>query len=173
MLDLVVNENPLHVAAQLGHFDFAKEILNLKPEYAHQLNSQGLTPLHIATEKGHVEVVKLLLEKDTSVCFMRDKRGWTPLHIAARKGGVEVLKELTLAKSTTAWILTDKGDPILHLCAKNCQFEALKMLIELVKEDEFVNMKDNDDNSILHLLAAESQAEVTPFSSKQCEPMFM
>lgn len=159
LLDGVTNENPLHVAAQFGHVNFAEEILSRKPEYAHELNLHGMYPLHLASQRGHVEVVKLLLEKDAGVCFVHDKRGRTPLHIAAMKGRVEVLKELILAEPTGAWVLTDEGEPILHLCANHNQLEALKMLIQLVDDDEFVNMKDNKDNSILHLLASEIQTE--------------
>ncbi|XXG78984.1 hypothetical protein AAC387_Pa09g0148 [Persea americana] len=160
MHDPIPNKNPLHVAAQFGHVDFAQEILNRKPEYAHKLNSQGQSPLHLASGAGHVEVVKLLVEKDAGVCFICDKRGGTPLHVAARKGRLEVLKELVLAEPTAAWVLTEQGEPILHLCASNGQFEALKMLIELIPDDDFVKMKDDDDNSILHLLAPEMQTEV-------------
>lgn len=42
LLHGVSNENPLHVAAQFGHVDFAQEILSRKPEYAHELNSHGI-----------------------------------------------------------------------------------------------------------------------------------
>ncbi|XXG78994.1 hypothetical protein AAC387_Pa09g0159 [Persea americana] len=160
MHDPIVNENPLHGAAQFGHVDFAREILSRKPEYAHKLNSQGQSPLHLASGAGHLEVVKLLLVKDAGVCFLRDNRGRTPLHIVVRKGRLEVLKELVLAEPTAAWVQTEHGEPILHLCASNGQFEALEMLIELIPDDDFVNMKDDDDNSILHLLAPEIQTEV-------------
>ncbi|XXG78965.1 hypothetical protein AAC387_Pa09g0132 [Persea americana] len=163
MHDPIANENPLHVAAQFGHVDFAKEILSRKPEYAHKSNSQGQSPLHLASGAGHLEVVKLLLKTDAGVCFLRDKRGRTPLHIAARKGRLEVLKELVLAEPTAAWLQTEQGEPILHLCASNGQFEALMMLIELIPDDDFVNMKDDDDNSILHLLASEIQIEEIMF----------
>ncbi|XXG78978.1 hypothetical protein AAC387_Pa09g0143 [Persea americana] len=160
MHDPIANENPLHVAAQFGHVEFAKEVLSRKPEYAHKLNSQGQSPLHLASGAGHVKVVKLLLEKDAGFCFLRDKRGRTPLHVAARKGQLEVLKELALAEPTAAWVQTEQGEPILHLCASNGQFEALKKLIEWIPGDDFVNMKDDDDNSILHLLATDIQTEV-------------
>ncbi|RWR94512.1 ankyrin repeat-containing protein BDA1-like protein [Cinnamomum micranthum f. kanehirae] len=166
MHDPIDHENPLHVAAQFGHVDFAREILSRKPEYAHELNSQGQSPLHLASGARHLEVVKLLLEKDATVCFVRDKRGRTPLHIAARKGRVKVLKELVLAEPTAAWIQTEQGEPILHLCASNGQFEALETLVRLISSDDFVNihdfvnMKDDEDNSILHLLALKIQTEV-------------
>ncbi|RWR94511.1 ankyrin repeat-containing protein NPR4-like protein [Cinnamomum micranthum f. kanehirae] len=163
MHDHIANENPLHIAAQFGHVDFAKQILSRKPEYVHKLNSQGQSPLHLASGAGHVEVVNLLLKKDVGVCFVRDKRGMTPLHIAARKGRLEVLKELVIAERTAAWVQTDQGEPILHLCASNGQFEALKMLIKLISDNDFVNMKDDDENSILHLLAPEIQIEVIEF----------
>ena len=54
-------DNPLHIAAMLGHADFVREVIHHKPELAKELNGQGLSPLHLAATHGHVTVVKELL----------------------------------------------------------------------------------------------------------------
>ncbi|RWR80874.1 ankyrin repeat-containing protein NPR4-like protein [Cinnamomum micranthum f. kanehirae] len=156
-------ETPLHIAAQLGHTEFVAMIGILKPEFAHAKNSEGQCPLHLASAKGHVETAAKLLEINSDVCFVHDRDGRTPLHIAAMKGRIQVLEKLAEKKIKAAWVLADCGQPILHLCANHNQFDALKLIIERVKDKapeklvEFVNLKDDDDNTILHLLAARAQ----------------
>jgi len=39
--------NPLHIAAALGHAEFVREIRTCKPNFATNFNSRGLTTLHL------------------------------------------------------------------------------------------------------------------------------
>ncbi|XP_077237778.1 uncharacterized protein LOC143879323 [Tasmannia lanceolata] len=160
--------NPLHIAALHGHADFAKEIINRKPEFVRELNSQGYLPLHLASAKGNVEMVKDLLQADPETCLVRDPEGRIPLHTAAIKGRVEVLEALVSAKPVTTRVLTKGGESILHLCLKqeNDLFKCIKKLVELVdvkERGELVKMKDNDDNTILHLSTANRQFQTIEF----------
>ncbi|XP_077237780.1 uncharacterized protein LOC143879324 [Tasmannia lanceolata] len=168
--------NPLHVAALYGHVDFAKEILRRKPEFALQLNSKGCLPLHLALAKGYVQtlakdyvqIVKDMLDVVPGVCLVHDREGRIPLHIAAIKGQLEIVEALVRAKPMTKWILTVGGEPILHLCVKqeNDRFECIKKLIELVHENErekFVNLTDNDYNTVLHLSVARKQIQTVQY----------
>ncbi|XP_077237776.1 uncharacterized protein LOC143879318 isoform X2 [Tasmannia lanceolata] len=162
---LGVEGNPLHIAALHGHAHFAKEIINRKPEFVRELNSQGYLPLHLASAKRNVEMVKDLLQADPETCLVRDPDGRIPLHTAAIKGRVEVLEALVSAKPVTTRVLTKGGESILHLCLKqeNDLFKCIKKLVELVdvkERGEFVNMKDNDDNTILHLSTANKQFQI-------------
>ncbi|RWR86065.1 ankyrin repeat-containing-like protein [Cinnamomum micranthum f. kanehirae] len=163
MRDYIGKDNLLHLGAHFGHVEFVRVISSRKPEFARQLNSQGLSLLHLAVERGHIQVVKVLLGTDANVCFIRDRDGRIPLHLAAIKGRVEVIEELVKAKSITAWLLTDEREPILHLCAKHDQFDALKKLVSLVNDDGFVRLKDSNDNTILHILAAKLQTMIMKF----------
>ncbi|RWR84297.1 Ankyrin repeat [Cinnamomum micranthum f. kanehirae] len=167
LLDRVMSEctgkdTPLHLGALYGHVGLVREMLSRKLDLSRELNSQGLSPLHLASVRGHVEVVKEILSKDADACFVRDRDGMIPLHVAAFRGRVEVLEELVNANKSTAFLLTESGEPILHLCAKNNKFKALKKLVELVQDDEFVKLKDSDDNTILHLLSDKNQSEDLP-----------
>ncbi|KAJ9168183.1 hypothetical protein P3X46_019742 [Hevea brasiliensis] len=49
-------ETPLHIVSMLGHLEFAKEILNRKPQLVEEVDFQGQTPLHLATANGHLKV---------------------------------------------------------------------------------------------------------------------
>eukprot|EP00268_Persea_americana_P048666 TRINITY_DN5161_c0_g1_i9.p1 TRINITY_DN5161_c0_g1~~TRINITY_DN5161_c0_g1_i9.p1 ORF type:complete len:439 (+),score=40.31 TRINITY_DN5161_c0_g1_i9:312-1628(+) len=158
----------LHSKALDGDVDFVREVLTRKPEWARKLNSRGQSLLHPAAERGNVDVVKEILraDADADACLYRDLDGMIPLHVAAIKGKLEVLHVLVNANIKTAFVSTDSGEPILHLCAKNNQFKALEMLVNRVMDDDFVMLKDSDDNNILHLLSARNQTQVMKFLVK-------
>ncbi|XP_077236566.1 uncharacterized protein LOC143878142 [Tasmannia lanceolata] len=144
---------------------FAKEILSRKPEFSSQPNSKGYLPLHLASAKGNIELVKDLLQVYIEACLVRDLEGRIPLHTAAINGRVEVLEALVGAKPMTTWFLTNEGEPILHLCVKqeNDDLKCIKKLVELVdakEREEFLKMKDNDDNTLLHISTATKRIKV-------------
>ncbi|KAH6761359.1 hypothetical protein C2S51_018308 [Perilla frutescens var. frutescens] len=158
------NETPLHVAAMLGHVDFVKEIIRIKPQLVNELNLQQSSPLHLASAKGHVHVVRALLSVNEGACLARDRNTLTPLHLAASKGRVEAMKLLLQTQPDAARLTVCGGENILHLCVKRYQLEALKLLVEAVGEhSEFINSKDVDGNTVLHLAVADKQVETTKF----------
>ncbi|KAF8027118.1 hypothetical protein BT93_E0135 [Corymbia citriodora subsp. variegata] len=153
------DETPLHVAAMLGHEEFVEEILERKPELAGELDSRKLSPLHLVTAKGYLGVVKKLLNINANMCYTRDKYGRNPLHIAAVKGRIDVLEELVQESPNAARHKMEHGETILHLCVKHNNLEALKLLLETIGDHEFINLKNDDGNTILHLAAADKQTE--------------
>ena len=54
-------KRPLHYAAEKGHLDVAKILLENKAEM-NALDNLKRTPLHWAAANGHTEIVKFLLE---------------------------------------------------------------------------------------------------------------
>lgn len=156
-----IPNNPLHTAVLLEHLDFTKELLNRNLDMANSLNSHGSTALHLASAKGNLGIVKYLLLSNPDICSVLDHDGRNPLHLAAIKGRVAVLGELLQAKPEVARELTGGGETCLHLCVKYNRFEALKVLVEFMKkDDQFVNWKDSNGNTILHVAVAKKQIEV-------------
>ncbi|XP_043705171.1 ankyrin repeat-containing protein At2g01680-like [Telopea speciosissima] len=156
------NETPLHIAAILGHVDFAREILRRKPELATELDSERYSPLHLASAEGNLEMVKELLKINSNVCCVADFDGRTPLHLAAIKGRIDVVKELIQARPEVIHVRADRGETILHLCVKYNRLEALKLLLlESARSDQeqLLNSKDDDGNTALHLAAAKKQTK--------------
>ncbi|XP_031372114.1 ankyrin repeat-containing protein BDA1-like [Punica granatum] len=155
-----LNETPLHVAAMLGHLEFVEEILTRNPEMARELDFRRSSPLHLAAAKGHTEVVKLLLLTNPKMSLSRDWEGRCPIHLAVIRGHTEVLKELIQVKPEAALPKIGSRN-ILHLCVMHYQYEALEYLVETMGDDnEFMNTKDDDGSTILHLAAADQQVEV-------------
>ncbi|KAJ4717502.1 Ankyrin repeat family protein [Melia azedarach] len=154
-----IPENPLHVAALLGHLDFVKEILHQKPELARDLDSQRSSALHKASHKGYVDIVHALLQVNPKMRFACDADGRNPLHVAAMKGHIDVLEELVQAGPLEASATTIGGETILHLCLKHNQLEALKFLWEKMDDPELLNAKNDYGMAILHLAVADKQME--------------
>lgn len=87
------DDNPLHIAAQVGSMKIAKllhkccvELVgdgkNEKPWRTQ--NSEGNTPLHVALINGRVEVAKFLFEVDSSLARITNQLEETPLHLAVK-----------------------------------------------------------------------------------------
>ena len=84
---------PLSWAAQYGHLEVVKLLVEKDAEIETKDSKYGQTPLSWAAENGHLEVVKLLVEKDAEI-ENTDTDGRTPLSWAAAKGHLEVVKLL-------------------------------------------------------------------------------
>ncbi|CAA2972947.1 ankyrin repeat-containing BDA1-like, partial [Olea europaea subsp. europaea] len=156
-------ETPLHIACMAGNLSFAKEVLNLSPEFAKELSHDGFSPLHIAAGNGDIEIVKELLIRDRSLCMVKGNEMRIPLHYAVIKGRIEVIKELLSANEGSIRKATARGENSLHLAVKNNQFETFKSLAVYLKtnnREDIFNEKDARGNTILHLAVSRKQYEV-------------
>uniref|UniRef100_A0A6I9QPV8 Ankyrin repeat-containing protein BDA1-like n=1 Tax=Elaeis guineensis var. tenera TaxID=51953 RepID=A0A6I9QPV8_ELAGV len=158
------SNNPLHIAALLGHADFAGEILSRRPELAKDLNEQGFSPLHLASANGNLSVVKELLKVGSDLCLIRDKDGFIAIHTAVIKGKICVVKELIDVCPETARAVTCQGETIAHLAVRSNHFEMVEFLVEkLGSDEELLNSKDGKGNTILHLSVVRKQFQILKF----------
>ncbi|XP_058193234.1 ankyrin repeat-containing protein At5g02620-like isoform X5 [Rhododendron vialii] len=160
------NWTPLHVAASRGQQELFQELLHRNPELAKALDSQQQSLLHLASANGHIEIVKALTQVRPEMCLARDRDGANPLHVAAMRGKVEVLDELFKANPHAARARVESGEreTILHICVKYNQLPFLSKLLEnYFKGKEFVNAKDNADNTILHVAVEDRRYEIIEY----------
>lgn len=99
---------PLHVAARIGHVDFAENLLAAGADVDSKA-AEGRTPLHLAAATGQIPMVDFLLNAGASVNAVADclgdgliarlfpDSGMAPLHVSAREGHVEVVRKLIAA----------------------------------------------------------------------------
>ncbi|XP_061946168.1 ankyrin repeat-containing protein BDA1-like [Populus nigra] len=153
---VTTSNTPLHVAALLGHAQFAMAAMQNCPGLADELNQQGFSPIHLASAKGHWEIVRDMLVRRPDLALIKDEDGKNPLHTAATKGRVQVLREVFSIAS--AQELTPKGENALHVAVKHNQYKALETLTQLANQiqvgNELGNAKDEDGNTVLHLACA-------------------
>lgn len=88
------DDTPLHYAAQYGHGQMARLLLEIRDVNVDARNYLCQTPLLCAVEKGYEEVAKLLIELGEVDVNARDKQSRTPLSLAVRGGYEKVAKLL-------------------------------------------------------------------------------
>lgn len=154
------DETPLHIAAMLGHLHLATLLVTHYPGMAMAIDFKGRSPLHLASANGYIDIVTMLLALNSDLCLVCDEDGRTPLHLAVMKGHVGVMRELVMARPEATRYKLDHGETLLHCCLRHNRLGGLKLLIDLVKEPEFINARDDDGNSVLHTAVALKQLEV-------------
>ena len=86
------NETALHCAAQYGHTEVVKALLEELTDPTMR-NNKFETPLDLAALYGRLEVVKMLLRAHPNLLSCSTRKH-TPLHLAARNGHQAVVQVL-------------------------------------------------------------------------------
>ncbi|KAF8023872.1 hypothetical protein BT93_F1149 [Corymbia citriodora subsp. variegata] len=163
-LDLLKLETPrhnnlVHLAAELGHEDFIKQVLHECPQLVTKPNSCGDTPLHIAARTGHFKVMKTILSEakpqeekatidtpstlkmkemenggtartNTSLLRMTNGAGNTALHEALRNGDEKMGMLLWKEDEEMVGSINKAGESTLHVAA---ELGIKKVVQEMVK----------------------------------------
>ena len=150
------NENgafPLLMAAQNGHAEVVKELINADGIEVNKENkTNGTFPLLMAALNGHAEVVKELINADGIEVNKVDSIDRTfPLLMAAQNGHAEVVKELINADGIEVNKAHENGAFPLLMAAQNGHAEVVK---ELINADGIEVNKENKTSGTFPLLMA-------------------
>ncbi|KAH1127395.1 hypothetical protein GLYMA_06G241600v4 [Glycine max] len=162
-------ETPLHVAATLGHFEFATEIMTLKPSFAQKLNPEGFTPIHLALQCNHDEMVLRLVEMNKDLVRVKGREGFTPLHLASQENKTELLHKFLKACPDSIEDVTARSETALHIAVKHGHYEILQVLFRWLKRNSrkdslkfirtMLNWKDQKGNTVVHVAALNDHIE--------------
>lgn len=130
------NETALHCAAQYGHTEVVKALLEELTDPTMR-NNKFETPLDLAALYGRLEVVKLLLNAHPNLLSCNTKKH-TPLHLAARNGHRAVVQVLLDAGMDINY-QTEKGSA-LHEAALFGKMDIVEVLLAAGID---VGVKDN------------------------------
>ena len=120
---------PLHLAADNGHLDTLKALVESKICRVSISDHDGNTPLHHACAHGHLPVVTYLCDAAKHPLSVRNKKGETILHIAAKHCQFEIVKYLIDEKSCDPASKDGRvGSTPLHLAAKSGSLEIVQYL---------------------------------------------
>ncbi|XP_072862029.1 ankyrin repeat and SAM domain-containing protein 1A isoform X5 [Chlorocebus sabaeus] len=130
------NETALHCAAQYGHTEVVKVLLEELTDPTMR-NNKFETPLDLAALYGRLEVVKMLLNAHPNLLSCNTKKH-TPLHLAARNGHKAVVQVLLDAGMDSNY-QTEMGSA-LHEAALFGKTDVVQILLGAGID---VNIKDN------------------------------
>uniref|UniRef100_A0A4W3KB52 Ankyrin repeat and sterile alpha motif domain containing 1A n=1 Tax=Callorhinchus milii TaxID=7868 RepID=A0A4W3KB52_CALMI len=119
------NETALHCAAQYGHSDVVKVLLEELTDPTMR-NNKFETPLDLAAHYGRLEVVKMLLNAHPNLLSCNTKKH-TPLHLAARNGQKAVV-QILLESGMDINYQTEKGSA-LHEAALFGKTDVVQILL--------------------------------------------
>ncbi|XP_021714649.1 ankyrin repeat-containing protein BDA1-like [Chenopodium quinoa] len=161
-IPLICAQNPLHFASAAGHLDFAKKILELKPEFDRQVNAEGYSPMHLASGCGHIQIAREMIRIDSNICRLAGKEGATPLHLAVLGGRVDLISEMLSNCEGCIEDVTVQKETALHLAVKSFQLESLRVFLDWTGQmdrEEILNRKDEHGNTVLHLAVWKKQRQ--------------
>jgi ankyrin repeat protein len=160
-------ETPMHIAASMGHLQFATEIMMLKPSFAWKLNPQGFSPIHVAMQHNQTMMVYRFVNLNKDLVRVQGRESMTPLHFASQIGEVDLLTKFLFVCPESIKYLTVRRETALHIAVKNQQYEALQVLVRWLTqndkegaekmEKEILNRRDEAGNTILHISALSSE----------------
>ncbi|KAI1847679.1 hypothetical protein JX265_013939 [Neoarthrinium moseri] len=164
-----VGRTPLSWAAENGHIEVVKLLLETEQVEVDSKDNGGQTPLSWAAENGHIEVAKLLLKTEQVDVDSKSNYGRTPLSLAAWNGRVEVVKLLLETEQVEVDSKDNYGRTPLSWAAWNGHIEVVKLLLET--EQVEVDSKDNNGRTPLWWTArAGSEPVVTTLLSLGANP---
>lgn len=106
---------PIHLAAQEGHTDTVRALLQQGGTITGQAGKDRNTPLHFAARGGHLDIVRLLVAKGADV-NARCNGECTALHLACMNGHSEVVS-LLIECGADVNAANDKKAAALHYAA--------------------------------------------------------
>ncbi|KAB9334812.1 hypothetical protein FH972_027026 [Carpinus fangiana] len=164
-------KTPLHIAASVGHNQFAMEIVRLKPSLARKLNQDSFSPMHIALQNNQTQVVSRLLDVDKDLVRVQGKEGVTPLHYAAQIGNLHLLTKFRNVCLMCIKDVTIRRETALHIALNNNQLDAFELLRRWLQwttledasslwENKLLNWKNEEGNTLLHIAVSNNQPQV-------------
>ncbi|KAG5893923.1 hypothetical protein JTB14_028733 [Gonioctena quinquepunctata] len=149
---------PLHLAADLGHTECLKILLEPKGVDVNiKSREKQQSPLHLASMRGYGDCVDMLLRKGANP-NSKNHMGQTPLHLAARAQDymcMELLLKKGYANPNTEDY--DKRTPLHAAVAKSAR--SSDIIDSLVSCGAKVNVKDQYGYTPLHIAALKGLAE--------------
>lgn len=148
--------NALQDAVKANNVTKVQKEVNSKS--VNSLNEEGETALHIACKNGNKDIVKILLDNNANVNIASKKKE-TPIFSAVRTGNIDILKML-LNKNADLTITNLFGNDIYKTAVIENKFYIIKYLLDTKGENNIYLTKNNQKETLLHLLAKSGNDEI-------------
>ena len=150
----------LHLACQMGLYNFAKLYINYYPEIIKLINAEKQTILHTSILSNNVKLIKFILNQDDNKYLLntQDINDRTPLMYAIEFQYNSIIQELI---DTSMNLQDANGNTHYHLALKfNIDLDDVKF--PEIKDKLIATKTDIDGNTILHLLLLKNKRYYFP-----------
>ena len=146
----------LHLAAQNGHLEICKALLQKYNFDIDATDDSSWTLLHGAAWSGDSELLLYLIENGSDI-FIETKDGRSCLHLTAEQGHLNICRMLLQSYNFVNHERDDDGLTVLHSAVLSGELELLQYLIENGSD---VFSKTKDGRSCLHLAAEQGDLNI-------------
>ena len=146
----------LHIAAEQGHLNICRMLLQRYNFLNHERDDDGLNVLHSAVLSGELELLQYLIENGSDV-FSKTKDGRSCLHLAAEQGDLNICRMLLQSYNFVIHETDDDGLTVLHSAVLSGELELLQYLIENGSD---VFSKTKDGRNCLHIAAEKGHLNI-------------
>uniref|UniRef100_A0A1I8JCA3 ANK_REP_REGION domain-containing protein n=1 Tax=Macrostomum lignano TaxID=282301 RepID=A0A1I8JCA3_9PLAT len=169
---------PLFLAAEFGHANVAKLLLQNGANADLPRWDSGDAPLHIACDKGHTAVVDRLIAAGADLNPVQEA-GCTPIYMAAQNGHSKIVARLLRAGVDLDWRCLTNGNSALLAATQEGHARVVASLIQAAAN---VNLTNKKGETALHFAAQNGQLKITQLllksradanvkASNGCEPI--
>ncbi|XP_053397533.1 transient receptor potential cation channel subfamily A member 1 homolog isoform X2 [Mercenaria mercenaria] len=152
------SNNPLHIAAKLGHLRIVKCLLNNGADLFCK-NDMEQTPIHMAAVNGWTNVVRAIVNKEKNTMSDGDEDSNTALHLAAMGGHIKLVEAL-LNLGAEAEVRNSALRTPLGCAAAQGHLKTVKILAE---SDASIDATDKLNMTPLLLAANNGHANVVDY----------
>lgn len=159
VLTVCDGKTAIHIAAENGHSEAVRVLLEHGADANGDDGGDGMTPLLLAAQNGHLETFKVLFENggDLNRCDLFNN---LPLHYAAKGDHIDTVKFI-LQKGGNVLAKTGEGEAVLHLAT------CLELVSFLVDEGADIHARDCLDRTALHSAAEKGHTDTVIYLLNQ------
>ena len=142
-------KNCLHIAAENGHLNLCKTLVEEHNFDVQLADSYGWTALHRSAKKGRYELLQFLTDKGTDI-QLKTKDGQNCLHIAADYGHLNLCKTLVEEHKFDVQESDSYGITALHLSCGSGSYELVRFFANKRTD---IELKAKEEQNCLHIAA--------------------
>ena len=119
---------PLIVAANYGHAEIVRLLLEQSGINVNASDKSGSTALHSASQYGHADIVSILLDQRGIDVIASDHGNQTALHLAAGCGHADIVRILLDRSGIDVNASDDDNQTPLHLASRYARADVIRVL---------------------------------------------
>ena len=151
--------NCLHIAAEQGHLNLCKVLIEKHKFDSNMADNYGWTALHRSSKNGSYELLTYFADRVTDI-HRKTNDGENCLHIAAFEGHFKLCKYFLEIHNFDVKLKDNGGRTSLHNCARNGSFDLFLYILEKGSE---IYCKTNNMENVLHFSAKNGHVHICEF----------